>query len=148
MLHYVSASHIKIGLVCINTGMNISRARVDGELLTKGTVSQADPARVRGWEGLPYQSGLLQAYTQAHARRPERYEFILPLFGRDPVETAVTHLTGCDIVGFSAYVWNIRHSLKIARRLKEQDPATLIIFGDRMSRIEPSSSCGTTPVSI
>jgi tRNA A37 methylthiotransferase MiaB len=129
MLHHVSESHIKVGLVCINTGMNISRARVDGELLTKGTLSQTNPETARGWEVLPYQSGLLQAYTQAHARRPERYEFILPVFGRDPAEKVVTHLTGCDIVGFSAYVWNIRRSLKIARRLKEQDPATLIIFG-------------------
>lgn len=129
MMHHASASHIKVGLVCINTGMNVSRARPDGEHLTKGTLSQTDPETARGWELLPYQSGLLQAYTQAHARHPERYAFILPVFRRDPVEKVVAHLAGCNIVGFSAYVWNIRHSLKIARRLKAQDSATLIIFG-------------------
>ena len=109
MIHHASESHVKVGLVCINTGMNVSRSRPAEEFLQQGTLSKTDPRRARGWELLPYQSALLQAYTQAHARDPERYEFILPVFRRDPVDKAVAHVDGCDVVGFGAYVWNIRH---------------------------------------
>lgn len=125
----VSERPIKIGLVCINTGMNVSRSRPDIEHLVNGTLSETNPETARGWELLPYQSGLLQLYTLAHARDPERYEFNLPVHRRGPAEDAVARLQGCDIVGFSAYVWNVRHSLEIARRLKKRQPETLIIFG-------------------
>lgn len=129
MHHRTAASPVTIGLVCINTGMNVSRSRPDDMHLQQGTLSQSDPESARGWELLPYQCGLLQVYTQAHAKTPQRYHFLLPVHRRCPVDEAVAHLKGADIVGFSAYVWNIRHSLKIARQLKEQQPATRIIFG-------------------
>jgi len=120
---------ITIGLVCINTGMNVSRSRPAEDFLQQGALSKTDPHTARGWELLPYQSGLLQAYTQAHARNPERYEFILPVYRRDPVDKAVAHVDGCDVVGFSAYVWNIRHCLKVAKALKARRAETLIVFG-------------------
>jgi len=41
----------------------------------------------------------------------------------------VAELRATSTVGFSTYVWNIRHSLKIARRLKELEPEVLTIFG-------------------
>src|SRR5688572_21741015 len=88
---------IKIGLVCINTGMNVSRARPDIEHLAKGTLSETNPETARGWELLPYQSGLLQLYTLAHARDPKRYEFKVPVHRRSSVEDAVSRLLGCDI---------------------------------------------------
>jgi radical SAM superfamily enzyme YgiQ (UPF0313 family) len=78
---------------------------------------------------LPYSVGLLQAYAQKHAADPQRYEFLPPLFRRLPVEAAVEQLAGADLIGFSAYVWNCRLSLEIARRIKERHPRTLIVFG-------------------
>jgi radical SAM superfamily enzyme YgiQ (UPF0313 family) len=76
---------------------------------------------------LPYSVGLLQAYAERHAR--ERHDFLLPLYKRVPVDDAVEQLRGADLVGFSAYVWNERLSLEIARRLKETSPETRIVFG-------------------
>lgn len=78
---------------------------------------------------LPYSVGLLQSYTKQHASFPGRYEFLLPIYSRLAVPKAVGHLLEADIVGFSAYVWNIRISLEIAKALKRKRPDTLIVFG-------------------
>ncbi len=78
---------------------------------------------------LPYSVGLLQAYAQAYASTPSRYEFLLPIYCRLPVATAIEHLRGATIIAFSTYVWNIKLSLEIARRIKQEQPDTLIVFG-------------------
>ena len=77
----------------------------------------------------PYTAGLLQAYIQEHAKFSEYYEFLPFIYSRIPVEESVNQLLSADIVGFSAYVWNFRLSLEIARKLKEQKPEILIVFG-------------------
>lgn len=82
-----------------------------------------------GQSYLPYSVGLLQAYVQAYAKDPGKYEFLLPVHLRMPVEEAVNKLLGSDVVGVSAYVWNVRISLEVARRIKEINPNTVIIFG-------------------
>jgi len=82
-----------------------------------------------GQNYLPYATGLLQAYVEQHAARPERFQFLLPLYKRIPVDAAVAQLLDADVVGFSLYVWNERLTLEIARRLKAKKPSTLIIFG-------------------
>src|SRR5258708_2322564 len=82
-----------------------------------------------GQNYLPYSVGLLQAYTAKNARHPERYSFALPVCSRIPVEDGVEQLLGADVIGFSTYVWNIRISLEIARRIKQERPETLIVFG-------------------
>lgn len=78
---------------------------------------------------LPYSVGLLQAYVEKHAKDPDRYEFLTPIYARVPVKRAVEHLSGADVVGFSTYVWNIRISLEIARTIKQMKPDTLIVLG-------------------
>ena len=82
-----------------------------------------------GQNYLPYSVALLEAYVRARAADPSRYEFLLPLYRRGRVTDAVAHLGDADVVGFSAYVWNIRLSLEIARRIKERRPETLVVFG-------------------
>jgi radical SAM superfamily enzyme YgiQ (UPF0313 family) len=82
-----------------------------------------------GQNYLPYSAGLLQAYAQRYASHPQRYEFQLPIYSRVPVAQAVEQLRSADVVGFSTYVWNIRISLEIARRLKALKPQMLIAFG-------------------
>jgi radical SAM superfamily enzyme YgiQ (UPF0313 family) len=82
-----------------------------------------------GQNYLPYSAGLLQAYAAKNARHPERYDFGMPIYSRIPVAQAVDQLKDADVVGFSTYVWNIRISLEIARRLKALKPQMLIVFG-------------------
>jgi radical SAM superfamily enzyme YgiQ (UPF0313 family) len=78
---------------------------------------------------LPYSVSLLQAYLQAHAKRPERYAFGVPLVHPLSPAQAVEAIADADIVGFSTYVWNGNRSLAIARELKAARPETLIVFG-------------------
>ncbi|MGI8551174.1 MAG: B12-binding domain-containing radical SAM protein, partial [Dehalococcoidia bacterium] len=78
---------------------------------------------------VPYSIGLLQAYVQKQAQDPGQYEFLTPIYKRIPTEDAVEQLIEANIVGFSAYVWNIRASLAIARELKRRRPNILIVFG-------------------
>jgi radical SAM superfamily enzyme YgiQ (UPF0313 family) len=82
-----------------------------------------------GQNYLPYSVGLLQSYIQTHAEKPERYEFLLPIYSRRSVQDMVTHLLGADVIGFSTYVWNVRVSLEVARQIKARQPDTLIVFG-------------------
>ncbi|HEY9844557.1 MAG TPA: radical SAM protein [Candidatus Obscuribacterales bacterium] len=78
---------------------------------------------------LPYSIGLLQCYAQAHASAPERYAFLPPVFLREPFATVQHRLEEAQILGLSAYIWNIRYTLALAQRLKAQDPRRLVIFG-------------------
>jgi len=82
-----------------------------------------------GQNYLPYAVGLLQVYVQKHAKYPDRYTFLLPVYSRIPVQKTMDRLLGADVIGFSTYVWNIRISLEIARRIKQERPETLIVFG-------------------
>lgn len=82
-----------------------------------------------GQSYFPYSVGVLQAYAQRHLPNAADFDFLLPVFERIPVQQAVDQLAPADIVGFSAYVWNFRLSLAIARELKRQRPETLIVFG-------------------
>lgn len=82
-----------------------------------------------GQHYLPYSVGVLQSYAEANLADPENYQFLVPVFCRQPVEQAVEQLLQADVVGFSLYVWNAQISLSIARELKKKKPDTLIVFG-------------------
>jgi tRNA A37 methylthiotransferase MiaB len=82
-----------------------------------------------GQNYFPYSVGLLQAYALKNCTKVADYEFIDPLYKRISVERAVDHLKDCSVVGFSAYVWNERLSVKIAMELKKISPHVLIVFG-------------------
>ena len=64
-----------------------------------------------------------------HAKNPERFHFLPPLYKRVAISSAVNDLLAADVVGFSTYVWNAQISLAIARRLKQQRPDIVIVFG-------------------
>ncbi|CCQ73094.1 B12-binding domain-containing radical SAM protein [Magnetospira sp. QH-2] len=78
---------------------------------------------------LPYAAGALEAYVRQRAIAPERFTFLPPVYKRQPVEQIVAQMAEADVRGFSVYVWNINISLEAARRLKQQDPDKLIVFG-------------------
>jgi len=78
---------------------------------------------------LPYSVGLLQSYAQKFLKDKNRYKFLLPIYTRISVADAVSRLSGSDFILFSAYVWNIRLSLEIAKAIKIKKPETVIVFG-------------------
>ncbi|MBI3548542.1 MAG: B12-binding domain-containing radical SAM protein [Elusimicrobia bacterium] len=98
----------------------------------------ADPIRVglvqvnnsfSGQNYFPYSIGILQAYAERHLKNLERYEFMLPVYSRTTVQDAFEKIKDADVVFFSTYVWNIRFSLELARRLKSARPEVLTVFG-------------------
>lgn len=78
---------------------------------------------------LPLSVGLLQAYCLKHLKEPQAVEFLLPVYSRLPVDQVVRQVRDADVAFFSTYVWNFRISLESARRLKEERPDLLIVFG-------------------
>ena len=80
-----------------------------------------------GQSYLPYSVGMLQAYALKHMQNADRYHFLLPLYRRIPVDEAVDQLKAAKVVCFSLYVWNIRVSLEIAKRLKARWPEIITV---------------------
>jgi radical SAM superfamily enzyme YgiQ (UPF0313 family) len=78
---------------------------------------------------LPYSVGVLEAYARRHRAAPGGVEFLLPLYRRLPVADALAHLRSADAVFVSTYVWNVRLSLEVVRRLKHERPETLVVLG-------------------
>ena len=50
-----------------------------------------------------------------------------------------------DIVGFSCYIWNMLHTMEIARRVKEQAPDTTIVVGGPDVSSVPKKALDTYP---
>lgn len=82
-----------------------------------------------GQNYFPYSVGLLQAYVEKHAENAKKYNFRLPVYKRISVQEAVEAVLGADIIGFSTYVWNIKISLEIAKKVKQVRPETVVVFG-------------------
>jgi radical SAM superfamily enzyme YgiQ (UPF0313 family) len=106
---------LRIGLVQINMGLTWSTPAASGE------------SKPPAFGLLPYSVGLLKSYAIAHAA--EGHDWLPPVYRRLPVDEGADALQGADIVGFSAYVWNVQLSLAIAREVKRRKPETLIVFG-------------------
>jgi radical SAM superfamily enzyme YgiQ (UPF0313 family) len=98
-----------------------------------------------GQSYLPYSVGLLESYARGHAKNPDAFEFLLPIFSRVKVAAAVEHLARADIVGLSLYVWNVRLSLEIARRLKERNPDVVIVVGGPQAPDRPDQFLRDNP---
>lgn len=77
----------------------------------------------------PYSVGILQAYAQKYLINKNAFEFLLPIYKRIPIKDALNKLSDADIVFFSTYIWNIKISLEIAKRVKKNKPEILIVFG-------------------
>jgi radical SAM superfamily enzyme YgiQ (UPF0313 family) len=106
---------VRIGLVQVNMG------------LTWSAPAEGAGAAARSFGLLPYSVGLLAAYAREHAR--DQHEWLVPIHRRLPVAEAAEQLAGADLVGFSAYVWNVQVSLAIAERVKQTRPETIVVFG-------------------
>ncbi len=82
-----------------------------------------------GQNYLPYSIACLRSYIEAHAPNAARYTFLPMIYKRVPVREIVAGMSEADVVGFSTYVWNVNISLEAARRLRQQNPDMVIVFG-------------------
>jgi len=81
-----------------------------------------------GQNYLPYSVGILQAYAQKYLKNKDIFEFLLPIYRRS-VKIAEQKLLDANVVFFSTYVWNIRTSLEIAKKIKCKNSDMVIVFG-------------------
>ncbi|MDP3730932.1 MAG: radical SAM protein, partial [bacterium] len=78
---------------------------------------------------LPYSAGLLEAYARKSIPDIDRFEFLIPIFTRESINSAVEKLLPANVAGFSLYVWNNQLSLAIAKELKARKPEITIVVG-------------------
>ncbi len=90
-----------------------------------------------GQNYLPYSTACLESYARQHSNKKDLLHFLPHVYKRTSIGQIVQSLESAQVVGFSTYVWNEQISLEIARRLKKQDPAKLIVFGGPQVPDEP-----------
>lgn len=78
---------------------------------------------------LPYSVGILWSYVSQFTHIKEKYDLDLLIWRRDPIEETAQKLSNSRVVGFSSYVWNREYNYELAKRTKELNPDTIIIFG-------------------
>lgn len=82
---------------------------------------------------VPLAAGCLRAYAAAHGGPPPERLRVLPrdLAGHGGDEAILAWLSAgdYDVVGFTAHVWSIDRSLRLAGRLRDRSPGTRVVFG-------------------
>jgi hypothetical protein len=78
---------------------------------------------------LPYSVGILWSYCLTKDYIKENLELDKLVYKREPIQELAEQLSKSNIVGFSTYVWNRNYNFKLAQRVKELNPNTIIFFG-------------------
>lgn len=82
-----------------------------------------------GQHYFPYSLGILRAYAEKKLASSGNYEFLPIIYKRGNIEKYVKSLSDADIIFYSAYLWNFKVSLEVARRIKKGKPGILNVFG-------------------
>lgn len=77
---------------------------------------------------LPLAAGLLTSYVRHHPVLNKHYQPDIIVRRQDPRLT-VAGYDDPDVLGFSVYVWNLSHSLSVARMAKELFPRSMVVMG-------------------
>ena len=80
---------------------------------------------------LPLAAGLVTSYAQSIPAIAKKYDLEIKVLREKPEDT-VNSYASPDVLAFSAYSWNFRQSLKIARLTKLEDPNVLVVLGGPM----------------
>jgi hypothetical protein len=109
--------------------------------MTKRTISFVQPNFQQGPKEfnayyLPYSAGVILSYAMGFEHIRAAWEIDQLVWRREDIEELAPRLAKNNIVAFSTYVWNHRYNYKLARRIKEINPAVTIIFGGPEPAIE------------
>jgi radical SAM superfamily enzyme YgiQ (UPF0313 family) len=132
---------LTVGLVQFTAELSWVRQRFGG----RGRRGTAAPPPT-SWTIFPYAAGLLQTYVERHAADPTRFRFAPPVHVREPLDVILARLDGCDVVGFSSYVWNERFSLAVAAAVKARAPRTIVVFGGPQVPDDPTAWLDAHPM--
>ena len=82
-----------------------------------------------GYTYLPAASGALQACAQQSEVIRDNYQFMPFLYHIDNLDTIVEKVDNPVVAAFSVSMWNWNLSQEVAKKIKETNPKSLIIFG-------------------
>lgn len=86
------------------------------------------------------------AETDATVAARSRIDVVVPADASDAATTAAEIVARKpDIVGFSCYIWNMLHTMEIARRVKDRLPGTTIVVGGPDVSSVPKKTLDTYP---
>ena len=109
--------------------------------MTKRTISFVQPNFQQGPKEfnayyLPYSAGVILSYAMGFEHIRAAWTIDQLIWRREDIEELAPKLAQNNIVAFSTYVWNHRYNYKLAKRIKEINPAVKIIFGGPEPAIE------------
>lgn len=78
---------------------------------------------------VPYAAGCLISYCNKIPEIKDTVEFLEPLFEYKPIEEYDTILSGVDVLGITCYVWNQVYNDRLAKRFKELNPNSTVVYG-------------------
>lgn len=87
---------------------------------------QAHPS---GTVALPYLWGTLRSYAEQFEEIRRQVVFLPPIWRMAPSEALLGEIDEPDILAVSAYIWNERNGLRLARAVKARYPSCRVVFG-------------------
>ena len=75
---------------------------------------------------LPYSAGVILAYA---LERNPNWRLNRLIWRREPIETTAQALCNDSVVALSTYVWNREYNYQLAKRIKQLNPACVIVAG-------------------
>lgn len=78
---------------------------------------------------LPFSVGCIWAYANQFTEIQDNFLLADVIWRRDRQQDVLAKIKDPDIVGFSTYVWNHNWNLTLAKKIKQQWPKCLIVFG-------------------
>jgi putative methyltransferase len=78
---------------------------------------------------LPYSVGCLWSYANSFDDVRESFELDAVVWRRDSITDLAPRLATNSLVAFSTYIWNRNYNYELARRIKDINPNTVIVFG-------------------
>ena len=78
---------------------------------------------------LPYSIGILQSYVNQNEIIRKNFKFNEFLFIRENLDKMLEKIGNTDVLGISCYTWNWEISLKLAEKVKENNPNCLVFLG-------------------
>ena len=80
---------------------------------------------------LPYSTGLIKSWVLQNKTIEDNYDFPDWICHRDDIDEIFDRIKNPSIVGFSCFTWNWKFNKLLAKRIKDEYPNCLIVFGGK-----------------
>lgn len=78
---------------------------------------------------IPYSVGTIWCYATQYPEIVDSFRLAGLFFKRENIDDAISKIENPAVCGFSCYMWNRLYCLEFAKRIKEQWPSCVIVFG-------------------